>query len=452
VRKDRNHPSVIMYSIGNEIPEVGTPAGAALGRAMAERIRAHDSTRLVTNSINPLLACGPELFASLGAGAGEGTDASPTEMGVNTMMTMMEQYLPIVLQGELVDERTAEAYSYLDVCGYNYTESRYAMDHELHPQRVIVGSETNPSKIAANWKLVREHAHVIGDFTWTGWDYLGESGIGRVRYASDAAEGPGGLMAPYPWITSNTGDIDVTGFRRPVSYWREIVWGLRDAPYVAVRPPAHHGEESTHRGGWSFTDAVATWSWPGFEGKPITVEVYADADEVEILVNGSVVASGVVGETRPYLVSIETTYTPGELTAVAYRGGAESGRVSLTSAAGPVQLDVQVDRDAIDASDRDLAYLDIRLVDGDGNLHSSKDRAVAVAIDGPAVLQGLGSGNPCTEETFGATSHDTFHGRALAVVRPTGAGTITVTVSANECDTQIVTIEAMELPGAVART
>jgi beta-galactosidase len=444
VRKDRNHPSVIMYSIGNEIPDVGTPAGAALGRAMTERIHALDPTRFVTNSINPLLACGPELFASLGAGAGADGGADPAEMGINTMMTMMDQYLPLILQGEIVDERTAESYAYLDVCGYNYTESRYALDHELHPQRVIVGSENHPKRIAANWELVREHPHVIGDFTWTGWDYLGESGIGRVRYGSDPPDAPGGLMAPYPWITSNTGDIDITGVRRPVSYWREIVWGRRDAPYLAVRPPTHHGEESSFRSGWSFTDAIATWSWDGFEGKPVTVEVYADADDVELLVNGESVGRSAVGAELGCLTSFETTYEPGALTAVAYRGGAEIGRVTLSSARGPVLLDVQVDRASIDATDRDLAYVDVTLVDADGNLHSSKDRAVTVSVHGPAVLQGSGSGNPCTEETFGAPTHHTYNGRALAVIRPTGAGTITVKVSAEECDDRTVTVHAAD--------
>ena len=179
---------------------------------------------------------------------------------MNTMMTMMESYLPVLLQSPLVDERTAESYAYLDVAGYNYGESRYVMDHELHPQRVIVGSETHPPRTAANWQLVLDHPHVIGDFTWTGWDYLGEAGAGRVQYKGDAA---GGFMGPYPWITANTGDFDITGHRRPVSYWREIVFGLRQEPYVAVRPPSHHGEESTNRVGWSFTDAIATWSWAG---------------------------------------------------------------------------------------------------------------------------------------------------------------------------------------------
>jgi beta-galactosidase len=442
VRKDRNHPSVIMYSIGNEIPDTGSPQGASIGRAICERIRALDDTRPVTNSINPLLACGPSMFASLGESAGA-PSASP-DMGVNTMMSMMEEWLPVLLQGEIVDEKTAESFSYLDVSGYNYTESRYEMDHDLHPQRVIVGSETNPAKIARNWKLVREHPHVIGDFTWTGWDYLGESGIGRMHYGDGetADVGSGGLMGTYPWITSGTGDIDITGFRLPVSYWREIVWGLRDQPYVVVRPPARHGEPASLRQMWSFTDAIASWSWPGFEGRPVAVEVYADADEVELLVNGESEGRAVVGDSHPFLATIDTTYTPGELTAVAYRGGAETGRCALASASGPVQLDVQVDRDEIDATDRDLAYVAIALVDAAGNLQNSEDRAVTVEIDGPGVLQGLGSGNPCTEETFGSPVHDTYNGRALAVVRPTGAGTITVTASAKDCDDRTVTVEA----------
>jgi beta-galactosidase len=443
VRKDRNHPSVIMYSIGNEIPDTGTAAGARTGRAISELIRTLDDTRLVTNSINPLLSCGPALFTSLGDSVGAPT-TSP-DMGVNTMMSMMETWMPVLLQADIVDEKTAESFSYLDVAGYNYTESRYSVDHELHPQRVIVGSETNPAKIARNWELVREHQHVIGDFTWTGWDYLGESGIGRMRYgggdsAADAAAD--GFMGSYPWITANTGDIDIAGFRRPISYWREIVWGLRDAPYIAVRPPQHHGEPAALRMAWSFSDGIASWSWPGHEGKPIAVEVYADADEVELLLNGDSVGRAAIGESHPYLATIDTTYAPGELTAAAHRAGAEVGRWSLTSAAGRVQLDVRVDRDVIDASDRDLAYVDITLVDADGNLHSSEDRAVTVGVDGPGVLQGLGSGNPCTEETFGSPTHDTYDGRALAVIRPTGAGMITVTVSAKGCDDQIVTIEA----------
>ena len=164
--------------------------------------------------------------------------------------------------------------------------------------------------------------------------------------------------------------------------------------------------------------------------------------KIELVLNGASLGRAAVGESHPYVASVDTTYAPGELTAVAYREGTETGRVSLTSASGPAQLDVQVDRELIDANDRDLAYVDIMLVDGQGNLHNSEDRAVTVAVEGPAVLQGLGSGNPCTEETFGSATHDTFNGRALAVIRPTGAGTVTATVTAPGCDARTVTIEA----------
>jgi beta-galactosidase len=443
VVKDRNHPCVIMYSIGNEIPETGRPSGAAIGRAIAERIRALDDTRLVTNSINPMLSVSMDTIASL---AGE-TEITPTEdTGINTMMSMMEQFLPMILQHHVVDEHTAESYAYLDVAGYNYTESRYEQDHELHPHRVIVGSENRPPSIAANWQLVREHAHVIGDFTWTGWDYLGEVGIGRSQYASEEI---GGFMGAYPWLTANCGDFDITGHRRPVSYWREIVWGRRAVPYMAVRPPAHHGEATTTGTGWSFTDAVASWSWPGFEGKPITVEVYADADEVELLVNDTAVGRCHVGASRPFVATFDTTYARGHVVAVTYRDGSEAGRVGLASATGSLLLDLQVDREHIEADDRDLAFVEITLVDDGGNVHA-EDRAVTVTVDGPGMLQGLGSGNPRTEETFGSSTHDTFDGRALAVIRPTDVGTITVTVSTNGCDDRTVTIESVESVEATA--
>ncbi len=170
--------------------------------------------------------------------------------------------------------------------------------------------------------------------------------------------------------------------------------------------------------------------------------MYADADEVEVLLNGAPIGRAPAGEDHGFRAEFETTYTSGELTAVAYRDGAETGRTTLVSAKGPVALDVQVDRDRIDAGDHDLAYVEITLVDPDRTVHHLHDRPVTVAVEGPAVLQGLGSGNPCTEETFAAPTHDTYCGRALAVLRPTGAGTIAVTVSAPECDDRTVVIEA----------
>jgi beta-galactosidase len=454
VVKDRNHPSVVLYSIGNEIPETGTPAGAAIGRAMTECIRALDDTRPVTNAINPLLACNDTLLKPLlaaqqtpeAAAAALGTgdaDAAPDELGINTMMTMFEQYLPILLQQEVVGTQTAEAYSYLDVAGYNYAESRYEIDGEQFPQRVILGTESRPPFVAQGWKLVEDMPHVIGDFTWVGWDYLGEAGIGRISYERPAAGAAGfELMGPFPSLTAYSGDLDITGFRRPISYWREIVYGLASGPALAVQPPAHHGQAPHYKSGWALSDAIASWDWPGHEGGPVTVEVYADADEVELLMNDRSVGRAPAGAAHEFRVLFETTYEPGTLVAVASRDGAEIGRATLRTPTGDVGLQVEGDRGSIRVDETDLAYVTITLVDGSGSTWTSADRAVTVTVDGPGVVQGFGSANPCTEETFGADTHDTFEGRALAVLRPTGHGTITVAVSSPGCETRVVTVEA----------
>jgi len=447
VLKDRNHPSVILYSIGNEIPETGRPSGAAIGRAMADRIRALDPTRLVTNGINPLLGCSDTILAPfLGAREEQPADAEADDgegRDVNQMMNMFEQYLPLLLQQEVVGTQLAESYSFLDVAGYNYAESRYEMDGELFPQRVIVGSENRPPFVAQGWKLVQDLPHVIGDFTWVGWDYLGEAGIGRISHDAPSKDaGPGDIMGPYPWISARSGDLDITGFRRPVSYWREIVFGLTAGPAIAVQPPDLHDQTPAYKSSWALSDAIASWDWPAQVGTPVTVEVYADADEVELLVNDEPVGRAPADAASEYRALFETTYQPGTLVAVAYRDGTEIGRASLVTPVGDVALDVAADRAEIRADATDLAYVSITLVDGNGTTWTSADRAVTVTVDGPAVLLGLGSANPCTEETFGADTHDTFEGRALAVVRPTGPGPITVTVASPGCETRAVTVEA----------
>jgi beta-galactosidase len=187
---------------------------------------------------------------------------------------------------------------------------------------------------------------------------------------------------------------------------------------------------------------VSSWSWPGFEGRPVTVDVFSDADEVELFVNGSSVGRRPVGDEHGFHASFETTFEPGEIVAVAYGDAAEVARAALQSATGPARLELLADRAVIRADDTDLAYVDIALADESGRLYHTGDRAVTVDIEGPAVLQALGSGNPRTEETFGRTTHDTFRGRALAVVRPTAPGTIMVTVTADGCAPQTLTLDA----------
>jgi hypothetical protein len=414
VAKDYNHPSVVMYSIGNEIVETGTPHGARTTRRLAEKLRALDPTRLVTNGVNAALAVLDELPATAESGG-----------GLNDMGDAMNQ----LGSSERATQRTLESSSVLDVLGLNYAEGRYDADGERFPHRVLVGSETFPSRIGALWPMVLANPNVIGDFTWTGWDYLGEVGIGATAYAEDPAAVPA-LEREFPYLTAWCGDLDITGWRRPASFYREIVFGLRTEPYVAVRRPEHHDHTITLQSPWAWSDSVSSWTWPGFEGRDVEVEVYADADEVALLLGGAEVARGPVGGQRPMLAVLSTVYRPGELTAVAYRDGVETGRTSLRTSGRPV-LSATTDRESLSADDDELAHLAVELRDGEGRLVTGADRPVQIEVDGAGVLAGFCSANPSTTERFDATTRTTFDGRALAVVRPTGPGTITVTVSAD---------------------
>ncbi|SFR29185.1 Glycosyl hydrolases family 2 [Lentzea waywayandensis] len=428
VAKDFNHPSVILYSIGNEIPETGTPFGGVWSRRLAEKIRSLDDTRLITNGINGFVS----VLDTVVAGARQMAASAAPSGGVNGMMTQAGVMMNQVSSSAEVTRRTEESFSVLDVAGLNYGDGRYEIDRELFPNRVIVGTETFPSRIARNWALVTSNDHVIGDFAWTGWDYLGEAGLGSVGYAGSGLR-TATVAQPYPWLAAWCGDLDITGQRRPASYYREIVFGLRPTPYIAVRRPQHHGKTALSTP-WSWSDAIGSWTWEGFEGKPVHVEVYSDADEVELFLNGATAGRRPAGPDHEFRADFELVYAPGELVAVAYSDGQERGRSRLVTAGDALALDVRADRFRLRADSSDLAFVDIALTDGAGTVHPGRDRLVTVTVDGHAVLQALGSADPATDETFSEPSRRTFDGRALAVIRPTGAGDITVTVHAEGCE------------------
>ena len=432
VAKDFNHPSVIMYSIGNEILELATPIGSTWGRSLAEEFRTLDDTRYVTNGINGIIANLDRMAETM---------AELQASDPNTMMANMGEQMALMNASALVSESTEESASVLDIVGFNYADSRYEQDAEQFPHRVIVGSETFPERIDTMWSLVTRLPHVIGDFTWTGWDYIGEAGIGRVDYTDVEDYVATGTTGPHPYLLAECGDIDITGHRRTVSYYREIVYGLRSAPFIAVHRPQHHGRP-TSLTPWSWNDAVASWTWAVESGSPIRVDVYSDADEVELQRDGETVAIARVGEEKAFLAGFYTEYHPGDLVAIARTGGVETGRHTLRTAVGDTRLAVSAERTSLAADSDDLAFVEIVLTDAAGTTVVDADRVVTVSIDGPAVLAGIGTGRARTEESFGASEVTTYDGRALAVVRPTGPGTITVTVSADGVDTANLTVTA----------
>lgn len=443
VKKDYNHPCVIMYSIGNEIPEAGNKFDVQWGKKLADKLRSLDDTRYTTNSLNLLLAIMndlPKLMAQNAAAQAAANTEKDQPQEINSMMNNLGAMMAQFMASDFAAEKVKEACAQVDITGYNYAAARYEIDGKLFPNRILVGSETNPPDLDKNWELVEKLPYVIGDFDWTAWDYIGETGIGKINYTDQQSMG---FYALYPCKIAYCGDINILGNRRPISYWRELIWGLRKAPYIAVQLPQHYGEpQSTTQ--WSMSDAVRSWNWNGYEGKPVKVEVYAAADEVELLINGQSVERKKVGETKKYITIFDTTYHAGKVEVIAYSDGKECGRDEILTASDEVVIAAKADRTQIPADGSDIAYIDICMQDASGILNPNADKAVSISLDGPGEIMGYGSVDPESEENYYDTVAKAYEGKLRAAVRGTGeTGKIVVTLSADGLESVKVDVEAV---------
>ncbi len=389
-----HHPSVIFYSIGNEICEVSDPHEVQYGRLICGHIRALDPTRYLTNCVNPVLSLMeriPELAVKAGA-------------DINSILNGNAEELARLMASREIGEPLEEAFSYLDVAGYNYAAFRYEADAARYPHRVMLGAECYPGALYENWKLCEKLPQLIGDFGWAAWDYLGEAGVGQHRYG-EALEYD--LYGAYPWRTAGCGDFDLIGDRRPVSYWRQIVWGLRKEPYLAVQDPAHYGEkQSPTRWGWS--DALRSWNYRDYEGKSIAVEVYSDADEVELLVNGRSVGRQ---KTERCKALFDTIYEPGELTAINIRDGKRAEQDWLMTASDDVH---------IEQTDLGGGIMELSVKDKEGILNPEAVLTITAETKGERTILGFGTADPKSEGNYFDKTIRTWHGRALIVTRGDG--------------------------------
>jgi beta-galactosidase len=415
VRRDRHHPSVIMWSIGNEIPERVEPRGVEIAKQLIEYIKTLDQTRPITAAINGT------------RGGSEGLDP---------------------------------AFQYLDVGGYNYLEQAYEADHARHPGRIIVGTESFPGRAFESWAPVERHAYVIGDFVWTGMDHLGESSIGNAQLNVPPRPGPGGpapatqtspdpgvpgapaatafawpasgsnISLPFPWFNCYCGDIDLIGEPKPQWYYRRVLWGLSPVEMLVQRPVPDGRTEVISWWGWS--DELSSWTWPGSEGKSLRVRVYTSADEVRLLLNGREIAVKAVPQGARLKVEFDVPYAAGELKAVARSNGRQVAECSLTTAGAPAGLRLRSDQTTLRRNRNDLAYVTVEVVDRFGQLVPDAVVPVSFEVSGAGALAAAGSANPKDVFSFRRSSPKTFHGKALAIVRPHGAaGNVTVRAQAS---------------------
>ena len=425
VMRDRAHPSVFSYSIGNEILEIaGVSRSAEISRMLADEIRKYDTTRPVTSGIQKDFFSRPK-----------SEDIDP------------EDYSAYIKSRFNLDPitRNTKTYSYeepLDIVGLNYYQHNYEMEHEMYPDRVWWASETRAIYFYDSWSKTKDAPHILGDFTWTAFDNLGEAGAGRFAWESEGVDTSKELplsFSPYPWKTCFQGDHDICGYRRPQSYFREAVWLGNTEPRIFTTHPCHFGEGFTGTT-WHWYDVRESWTYPEeYEGKDIKAEVYTDAQFVDWYVNGEYVGRS---ETQKAISSINTKYRKGEIRAVAIKNGKEVSEYTLKSADGCEKILLTLETCQIKADGRDLLYVRVSLTDKKGLPYVTDERHLNCSVTGGKLLAFF-SGDPKTEVSAAAPECDTFHGKALAVISTKTPGEITVTVEGDGLEGASVTLQAI---------
>lgn len=424
VRRDFSHPSVLLYSIGNEVSEPAWDEGVKAAKEMVAALHRLDPARPVTAGINLAIllqsAQGKPFYGEDGGAESAIPGAESGEMNstkFNEITAMVGTGMNHAADGEDADRITSPVLDALDIAGYNYASGRYLLEKDKHPDRVVVGSETFPQDLAKNWAMVKELPYLVGDFMWTAWDYLGEAGIGAWAYTPDGA----GFNKPYPWLLADSGAYDILGNPTGELFWASAVWGRLNKPAICVQPINH--DAAPAKAAWRGTNAIPSWAWQGCEGRTATVEVYTGAARVELLLNGASAGNKAVEDCRAVF---ELSYAPGTLTAVSFdEQGSELGRSALCSARG--ELHIGLHPEVQSARPGEIVYVPVAIEDADGVIERNADRRLSIRVENGTLL-GFGSAAPRTEERYDSGSFTTYYGEALAVVRAEKPGELVLSV------------------------
>jgi beta-galactosidase len=315
----------------------------------------------------------------------------------------------------------------LDIVGTNYSVDRHIKEHDQFPNRVIVSTESIPP-IGKAYEVM-DNSFVVGDFVWSAADYLGECGVGRWFYAGDPTEPmskpakPGDKPKPishgsdilYPWHGANPGALDILGHTKPAGHLRDITWNMGEKLYMAVRQP--DDDKSIIVAGWGTFPTWESWTWPGREGKEMTVEIYSRYDTVRLYLNDKLIDEKPTTRVQNFTASFTLPYQPGTLKAAGVQDGKEVESTTLATTGDATAIKLTPDRATIKADGQDLSYVDVEVVDKDGNLQPNADQLVTFSLDGPGTIAGLGNAYLKSEEPYQGTQCHVYKGRALVVIR-----------------------------------
>jgi len=415
------------YDYGTEVSETAQPRGIALTDAMTQYLHGLDATRPVTCGVNIFF----NFLSSMGLGvytdekAMKEIEHSGKKKAVGSEFfnrlagIMGADFMKFGATLPPCDWKTRGAFAVMDVAGYNYGIRRYRHDLNRYPDCVIVGSETFCSDAARFWDLAQSNPRLIGDFVWSGMDYLGEVGIGSQEYAEYAKNFDGSLG----WVSAGAGRFDLTGKPLAEASYTQVAFGLKPIAIGVV--PVGLGREHSPSA-WKMTNAVESWSWDGQEGERTQVEVYARAARVKLLLNGREIGSARVG--RDARVTFTAVYRPGSLTAVAYDAdGVEIARTSLATAGKETRLHAVPEAERIALGDG-LAYVRFMYADAAGTVKPLLRGDVHIEVENGEIL-GFGSACPYYERSYRSDTADTYYGEAMAIIRPCETGILSVKAS-----------------------
>lgn len=406
VKRDRNHPCVIIWSIGNEIYERADTSGLRIAAELISVVKSLDTTRPVTQAI----------------------------------CAFWEQ------KGRVWEE-SAPAYALLDLGGYNYETKHYLSDHKAYPARMMVGTESFPIETLENWQLANLYPFVLGDFVWTGMDYIGEVGIGNFSYVNDDRPYSTPTRS-WPWFLSNCGDLDINGDKKPQSLFRDVVWGKSELELLVHAPVPTGKHEVLSKWGWS--DEHPHWNWKGHEGETLEVRAYSRCDSVRLYLNGNCLGTKAVS--AQLAATFDVPFSAGCLEATGIRDGQEVVRKSLQTTGLPRHIVLLPEKRTVSANPNDLAYVRVCVTDEAGRIVPDAAVRLKMTVEGGGVLLASGNAAPNDMESFRNPACTTYQGKCLAILQPgTKSGVMRLKVVAEgmpavETEIQITSVKYKPFP------
>jgi len=357
VRRDRNHPSIILWSIGNEVDFANDPfTDPALGENY------HPGNPPATD----LLKCAAPLIAAV---------------------KVLDQTRPVTAALANLDLSGAVGLpELLDVVGYNYQEARYAADHAKFPKRIIYGSEN--SQQYATWRAVQTNDFISGQFLWTGIDYLGEANA-------------------WPNRANGAGLLDLCGFKKPLAWFRQSLWSEKPMVYLCVS-----GAPGTRR-----ANTAEHWNWPS--NSTVNVICYANCPEVSLTLNGKLIGTKKSSEAVNGVLNWQIPFEPGTLKAIGRVNGQDVCDYFLQTAGTPSRIELLPDTKELRTDGKDVSHVEFRIVDENGVRIPDAVAELKFELTGPAKVLGLGNGDLNNVESCQGDTHRVFRGHGLAILQTT---------------------------------